>query len=82
MTDYRLPRFCLFGWLTQVRPFHGPKQRWRDLVKSDLHSLGISDGCWCTLAKDGRQWQELYLQCTDDQKGCPQVKAVICAPCG
>ena len=82
MADHRLPRICLFGWLAQVRPFHGPKRRWRDLVKSDLHSLGISDGCWCTLANDRRQWQELCLQCTDDQQGYPQVKAVICAPCG
>ena len=36
MAEYRLPQICLFGWLAQVRPFHGPKRRWRDLVKSDL----------------------------------------------
>ena len=45
MAEYHLPRICLFGWLAQVRPFHGPKRRWRGLVKSDLRSLGIGDGC-------------------------------------
>ena len=55
MTEHRLPRICLFGWLAHVRPFHGPKKRWRDLVKSDLQSLGIDDGCWCTLANNRRQ---------------------------
>ena len=55
MAEYRLLRFCLFGWLAQVRPFHGPKLRWRDLVKSDLQSLGIGDGCWYDQARDRRQ---------------------------
>ena len=55
MTVCRLPWICLFGCLAQVRPFHGPKQRWRDLVKSDLQSLESSDGCWCALAQDGRR---------------------------
>ena len=80
--EYYLPQIYLFGWLAQVQPFHGPKRKWRDLVKSDLQSLGISDGYWCTLAKDWRQWQELCLQCTDDQQGSTQVKTVVCAPCG
>ena len=51
-------------------------------MKSDLQPLGINDGCWCALAKDRRQWQELYLQCTDDQQGYIRVKVVICSPCG
>ena len=82
MTVCRLPRICLFGWLAQVRPFHGPKRRWRDLVKSDLQSLEISDGCWCALAQDRRQWRELCLQCLAVQQDCTQVKDVICALCG
>ena len=82
MTVCRLPRICLFGWLAQVRPFHGPKRRWRDLVKSDLQSLEVSDGCWCALAQDRRRWRELCLQCLAVQQDCTQVKDVICALCG
>ena len=43
-------------------PFHGPKRIWRDVLKSDLQSLGISDGCWYDKARDRKQWQQLYLQ--------------------
>ena len=82
MAEYRLPRICLFGWLAQVRPFHGPKWRWRDLVKSDLQSLGIGDGCRCDQARDRRQWRELCLWCSDDQQDYTQVNTVICARCG
>ena len=81
MAEYRLPRICLFGWLAQVRPFHGPKRRWRDLVKSDLRSLGIGDGCWYDQARDRRQWRELCLRCSDDQQDYTQVNTVICARC-
>ena len=51
-------------------------------MKSDLQSLEISDGCWCALAQDRRQWRELCLQCSDVQQGYTQVKDVICALCG
>ena len=44
--DHNLPCICLFGWLRQAQPFHGPKQQWHDIVKSDLQSLEIDDGCW------------------------------------
>jgi len=59
MTDSRLPWVCLFGWLP---PFHGLNRRWRDALKSDLLSLGISDGCWYDKARDRKQWRKLYLQ--------------------
>ena len=65
-----------------MQPFHVPKQRWKDLVKSDLLSLGIGDGCWCNQARDRKQWQELCLQCSDDQQDFTRVNTVICARCG
>jgi len=37
---HRTPRICLFAWLPQTHPFHGPKKRWRDILKADLTSLG------------------------------------------
>ena len=80
MSSDRLPRICLFGWLPQVRPFHGPKRRWRDIVKSDLQSLGISDGCWCDKARNRKQWQALCLQCVDDQQT-DQARTVLCIIC-
>ena len=43
---------CLFGWLPQTRPFHGPKKRWRDSLKDDLSSLEINDGEWHDKAQD------------------------------
>ena len=51
-------------------------------MKFDLQSLEISDGCWCALAQDRRQWRKLCLQCSDVQHGYTQVKDVICAVCG
>ena len=50
MADHPLSCICLFGWLTKAQPFHDPKWRWRDIVKSDLQSLGIDDDCWCGTA--------------------------------
>ena len=46
MPDYHLPMICLFGWLSHSHPFCGPRRRWRDIIKDDLKSVGVSDGCW------------------------------------
>ena len=84
MAEHQLPRICLFGWLPQVCPFDGPKRRWKDVLKSDLQSLGISDGCWYDRARDRKQWQALYLQCADDDQEflqAAQMRTVLCAVC-
>ena len=64
-------------------PFHGPKRRWRDVLKSDLQSLGISDGCWYD--RDRKQWRQLYLQSVDDDEQeylhAAQMQTVQCAIC-
>ena len=52
MPDQRLPKMCLFSWLPQTRPQGGPRRRWRDLVKTDLKAVGVSDGCWYSEAQD------------------------------
>ena len=85
MGDHRLPRVCLFGWLSQMWPFYGPKRRWGDVLKSDLQSLGISDGCWYDRARDRKQWRQLYLQSVDydeqEYLHAAQMWTVQCAIC-
>ena len=36
MSDNRLPKQLLFGELLTVRPSHGPRLRWRDVVLRDI----------------------------------------------
>jgi len=83
MPSHRIPRICLFGWLPQTRPFHGPKKRWRDVLKDDLTALGIKDGCWHQKAQDRLRWMELWSQCTCDQQGqqTGQVDGILCTVC-
>ena len=41
MGDNRLPKQLLFGELLTVRPSHGPRLRWRDVVLRDIQRLGL-----------------------------------------
>ena len=36
---------CLHGYLKHIYVFHGPKKKWRDVLKDDLTALGIKDSC-------------------------------------
>ncbi|XP_065176365.1 uncharacterized protein LOC135806138 [Sycon ciliatum] len=45
MDDHRLPKTVLFSWLHTPRPAHGPRRRWRDVVRDDLKALGLYTGC-------------------------------------
>ena len=83
MSDHRIPRISLFAWLPQARPFYGPKKRWRDVLKDDLTSLGISDGCWHEKAQDRSRWKDTWSQCScdlEDQQA-SQVNGVLCTVC-
>ena len=51
-----------------MQPFHGPKERWRDVLKLNLQSFGISDGCWYDRARDRKHLQQLYLLSVDDNE--------------
>ena len=46
MSDDRMPKRILFGWLPQKRPAHDVKLRRRDKVRQDVKSLSISDSLW------------------------------------
>ena len=43
MSNKRIPKSALFGWLTQPRPRCGPKKRWRDAVRQDLKTVSIDE---------------------------------------
>ena len=48
----------LFCELRKKRPQHGTKNRWRDLVASDVQSIGAGDR-WYDLAQDRSEWRAL-----------------------
>ena len=83
MPNHHIPRICLFAWLPQARPFHGPKKRWRDMLKDDLTSLGISDGCWHEKFQDRSGWKDTWSQCTCDlqDQQASQVNGILCTVC-
>ena len=37
ISNDRLPKMCLFGWLRKTRPSGGLRRRWRDVVRKDLN---------------------------------------------
>ena len=78
MPDQRLPKMCLFSWLPQIRPQGGPRRRWRDLVKTDLKAVGVSDGCWYSEALDRKHWREVWGQRLEQS----QQQQVLCSECG
>ena len=58
MSDDRIPKRILFGWLPQTRPARSVKLRWHDKVKQDLKSFSISDS-WYHQAQDRCLWKQL-----------------------
>ena len=60
MDDDRIPKRMLFGWLSQRRPAHGTKMRWRDRARKDLKKFGIEEGSWYRVAQERGSWRERY----------------------
>ena len=54
MSDSRMPKKILFGWLSQPRPKRGPKKRWRDTIRDDLKTIGIDEKEWYEVATTSR----------------------------
>ena len=44
MEETRLPKLVLFSELKKMRPFHGTKRRWRDVMKVDVEAIGVGEG--------------------------------------
>ena len=58
MSDKRLPKQLLFGWLPQTRPAEGPRLRWKDRVNADLRQLQVSND-WFERSQDRPAWREV-----------------------
>ena len=59
LSDNRMPKKILFGWLPQKHPAHGVKLRWRDKVRQNFKSLSINDSLWYQQAQDRNLWKQL-----------------------
>ena len=57
MSDNRIPKLALFGWLPQPRPRCGPRRRWRDVIRKDLKVIEIDEREWYTEATSRGGWK-------------------------
>ena len=46
MPDCRIPRMCLFGWLSKTRPVGGPRRRWRSGLDQERYEGCGDQGGW------------------------------------
>ena len=65
MSEERIPKKVLFGWLPQRRPPHGTKMRWRDRVRKDLKKFSIEESTWFKECQERAVWQQ---KCRDRLK--------------
>ena len=87
MSNHRIPKIALFGWLPRKRPPGGPRRRWKDVVRKDLKSAGISETAWYDTALSRKTWYERYTaglqQFQQVQHHHMQsTKDVLCVDCG
>ena len=57
MSEERIPKKVLFGWLPQRRPAHGTKMRWRDRVRRDLRKFHIDENTWFKECQERPVWR-------------------------
>ena len=67
MSDARLPKRVLFGWLPKTRPACGPRRRWRDVVRHDLKLLDVPEKDWYDAACHRSDWRHTYSRLVADQ---------------
>ena len=77
--DNRLPKQLLFGELLTVRPSHGPRLRWRDVVLRDIQRLGLDALNWYDVAQDRSRWHDLCS--TISSGGVPRGPSVVTGSC-
>ena len=75
MGDNRLPKRLLFGELLTVRPSHGPRLCWRDVVLRDIQRLGLDALNWYDVAQDRSRWHDLCS--TISSGGVPRGPSVV-----
>ena len=59
MSDARLPKRTLFGWLPKTRPASGPRRRSRDVGRRDL-LLDALEEDWYDAAQCRSSWRHIY----------------------
>ena len=52
------------------------------MVKNDLNTLGINDGCWYDLAQDRGNRRDTWYQCMDEGRLSTMMKSVVYLTCG
>ena len=64
MNDSRLPKCALFGEMSAVRPRHGPRRRWRNVIVDDLRVIHppIPLSSWYSTAQDRAEWRDIAHQ--------------------
>ena len=80
MPEYRTPKTALFSWLPQSRPRCGPRRRWRDVIRSDLKTLEVTEHEWCTKANSRSEWRTLCHSVQDTPNTAPQPGATAQPP--
>ena len=75
MGDNRLPKQLLFKELLTVRPSHGPRLHWRDVVLRDIQRLGLDALNWYDVAQDRSRWHDLCS--TISSGGVPRGPSVV-----
>ena len=67
MSNARLPKRILFGWLPKTRPASGPRRRWRDVVRHDLKALDVLEEDWYDAAQHRSGWRDMYSKLEAEQ---------------
>ena len=88
MSEERIPKSALFGWLPQPRPRCGPRRRWRDVIRRDLRDIEVGEDEWfeeATLSRAG--WREICREGVERHSEVSRVQApaaareVVCEVC-
>ena len=59
MEDDRFPKQLLFGKILTIRPRHGPKLHWRDVIVKDVQRMGLDAVNWHEVAQNRPRWYEV-----------------------
>ena len=79
---HKTSKKLLFGWLSQKRPAHGVKLRWRDKVRQDLKKCRICESSWYMEAQDRTRWRTICCDGFNQHVMVPPPdKPFICTTC-
>ena len=85
MSPERLPRLLLFGSLTQTRPQHKPKKRWKDAIRADLKMANVKERDLCDATSCRSTWRSACREavaCAQRTRTEHKIKPVLSDTCG